>query len=139
MDDDEVKASLGSEEGISILQEAVSKLKDSNPELARHLMDELRETLAEGSNVVLVGTDGDVSITIVHTSREALNGKDGPVVFPSISKNKILAAVSRELLDDEVKKAEELEEDLADIYWDGFMNDLMNQVREMYKKNPRVI
>ena len=140
MDDEEFKIKLGSEEGLSMLRDAVGKLKESNPELAGHLMDELKETITEGSNVVLVGTDGDVSITIVHTPREALNGEDGPVIFPSVTRNKILAAVSREMLDQEVKKAESLEDgSLGDVYWDGFMNDLMNQVRELYKKNPRVI
>lgn len=140
MDNDDFKIQLGSEDGISLLREAVEKIGEKDPELAIHLMEELRETLAEGSNVVLVGTDGDVSITIVHTSREALNGSDGPVIFPSTNKNKILAAISREILDIEVKKAEEIgDEKLADLYWDGFMNDLMDKVREMYKKDPRII
>lgn len=137
--EDDFRIPLESDKGLSILKDAFEKLEETDPELAHDLMEELRETLADGSNVVLVGTDGDVSITIVHTPREALNGSDGPVIFPSAGKNKILAAVSRELLDTEVKKAEELEENLADVYWDGFMNDLMNQVREMYKKDPRVI
>ena len=138
-EEEEFRIPLGSDKGLSILQDAFEKLKESDPALAKHLMEELRETVADGSNVVLVGTDGDVSITIVHTSREALDGKDGPVIFPTAEKFKILAAVSREMLEEEVAKAEEMDENLADVYWDGFMNDLMNKVREMYMKNPRVI
>lgn len=140
MSEEDFTIPLGSDDGISILREAVEKIGENDPELALHLMEELRETLVEDSNVVLVGTDGDVSITIVHTSRDALNGSDGPVIFPSTTKNKILAAVSIDFLEAEVKKAEEIgDEKLADLYWDGFMNELMDKVRELYKKNPRVI
>lgn len=126
--------------GGEILLKVITELRKIHPDLAQKILEELQETQREDSNIVLVGTDTKRSITIIHVDAAALNGEDGPVIFPTSDERFVLAAISRDFLEREVRKAESMEDErMADLYWDGLMGDLMAQISEQAQDNPQVI
>lgn len=131
---------MDEEKSNDFLERAIKALKSIDPAIALKVLEEIQETQREDSNIVLVGTDAKRTITIIHVDRDALNGEDGPVLFPTSDSRFVLAAVSRNMLEDQVLKAAEMDdENLGDLYWDGFMSDLMQQIVNEHEKNPQTI
>ena len=127
-------------ESIVALTSAIKALRDQNPQVAANIVDEMLDATREGNNIVLVGTDGGKTVTIMHVDQSLINGGDGPVLFPTADPNRALAAVSSQLLERELSIADGMEtESMSDMYWDGLMQDLINQVLDMHRENPEVI
>jgi hypothetical protein len=121
-------------------EQLARNLEDFNnfdPELRENFLAELRALQENPENVVLLGTDGEFAVTIVHVDAAAIGGADGPVLFPTASKKTIFAAVSRELLQKKVFQLEELPEEDGNQLWEEFMEELVAQVTSMHKKNPK--
>jgi len=131
-----------SEPNFDIFMELSNKLmalSQFDPELAKYMISELRSTQDPNSHIVLVGTDGDFAVTIIHVDPKVLGGEDGPVLFPTADEKTIFAAVSREMLEKRVKICEELPDDLGDHEWEDFMEQLMAKVTQMHRENPKTI
>lgn len=127
-------------ESIVALTSAIKTLKEQNPQVAANVVDEMLEATREGNNIVLVGTDGGKTVTIMHVDQSLINGGDGPVLFPTADPNRALAAVSSQMLERELSISDGMEtESMSDMYWDGLMQDLINQVLDMHRENPEVI
>jgi hypothetical protein len=127
-------------ESIVALASAIKALKDQNPQVAANVVDEMLEATREGNNIVLVGTDGGKTVTIMHVDKSLISNQDGPVLFPTADPNRALAAVSSQMLERELATADGMEnESMSDMYWDGLMQDLINQVLDLHKINPEVI
>jgi hypothetical protein len=127
-------------ESIVALTSAIKALKEQNPQVAANVVDEMLEATREGNNIVLVGTDGGKTVTIMHVDKSLINNQDGPVLFPTADPNRALAAVSSQMLERELVTADSMEtEEMSDMYWDGLMQDLINQVLDLHKINPEVI
>lgn len=131
-----------SEPDFDVFVELTNKLmaiSEFDPELAKHVVSELRSTQDPSSHIVLVGTDGDFAVTIIHVDRATLGGEDGPVLFPTADGKTIFAAVSRELLEEKVQICEELPENLGDHEWEDFMEQMMAKVTQLHRENPKTI
>ena len=105
-------------------------------------MKEELDIAARGEeNILLVGTDGDFTVTILYVDPEFTNGKKGIMLLPSSSSVSILAAVDREFIEDKIRMCEAIEQDgekeMADELWDDFMGDLMRAAVEEHIKNPK--
>lgn len=86
--------SLGDEEHLT---EAIAAMSDHDSSLAEELSAEMRRAHDDlYSNVLIVGTDGDLKIVIVHVAEELIGFEEGPVLLPSADPRRVFAAVSRE-------------------------------------------
>jgi DNA-binding protein YbaB len=104
-------------ESIVALTSAIKALKEQNPQVAANVVDEMLEATREGNNIVLVGTDGGKTVTIMHVDKSLINNQDGPVLFPTADPNRALAAVSSQMLERELAIADGMEnESMSDMY-----------------------
>ncbi len=102
------------------------KLKD----LMSRLQDEMKETQADGNDVLFCGSDGKTIIKAVHFPRSALGGEDGPVILPSANPKVILAAFSDEFVQGSLDEVRNVFADLEvrEHQWEQFLNGLAAQV-----------
>lgn len=135
----------GEENNLSafiVAGEALEELRSINPELAEKLVDEL-QIAASGveSNILLVGTDGEYTVTILHVDPAVIGDNEDLVIFPSAYEFGIVAAISREVLEERVSQCEALdgqgEAGLAERLWEEFMDELMHDSIAKYKENPK--
>lgn len=135
----------GEENNLSafiVAGEALEELRSINPELAEKLVDEL-QIAASGveSNILLVGTDGEYTVTILHVDPAVIGDNEDLVIFPSAYEFGIVAAISREILEERVSQCEALDErgetGLAERLWEEFMDELMHDSIAKYKENPK--
>lgn len=128
-------------EGFKVLMSAMEKLHDINPELSFRVKEELEAAARGEENILLVGTDGEFSVTILHLDKDVLGDKEEIVLFPTSSSVSILAAISRETIEAKVRMCEAMEWDgdgaIADQMWDDYMGELMTKVVEKHRKNPQ--
>lgn len=129
------------DEGLEMVRKALDEMGKIDPDIKKRVIDELLETARPGSNVLLVGTEGASTVTILHVDKSLIGGEDGPVLLPTADNKTILAAVSREFLQREVTEAESLggEENMSDMYWDGVMQELIQKVLIMHEEDPQTI
>jgi hypothetical protein len=66
----------GMPESMVALASAIKALKDQNPQVAANVVDEMLEATREGNNIVLVGTDGGKTVTIMHVDKSHMNYQD---------------------------------------------------------------
>ena len=137
-DDGGEDAAANLEEFI-LFSKTMMELSGYDPELRDRVLDEMRATQDSSTNIVLVGTDGECAVTIIHVDRELLGGKDGPVLFPTADKKTVLAAVSRQMLQTIVDVTDELEPSEADARWEELMEALVSYVMESHRQNPQLI
>lgn len=129
-------------EAFEVLMDAMEKLHLENPELSVRVKEELDAAARGEENILLVGTDGEFSVTILHLDSEVIGTADEEMVlFPTSSSVSILAAVSRNSVESKVRMCEAMEWDgdgaLADQMWDDYMGDLMVKAVEMHRANPK--
>ena len=128
-------------EAFEVLQDALVKLQSDNPELALRIREELNAAARGEENILLVGTDGEFSVTILHLEPELVNWKNEIVLFPTSSSVSILAAISRDYLEEKIRACESMDDDgdgaAADQMWDDFMSDLMHAAVEKHRADPR--
>lgn len=128
-------------EGNEMLSQALEELYEQNQEVAIRMKEELDAAARGEENILLVGTDGDFTVTILHVDPEFLDGKREIILLPTSSSVSILAAVSRDFIEEKIRMCEAMEQDgdgaLADQLWDDFMGELMASALEQHKKNPR--
>lgn len=123
------------------LSKALEELYSINQELGIRMKEELEAAARGEENILLVGTNGDFTVTILHVDPEFVNNSRELMLLPTSSSVSILAAVSREFIEDQVNLCEAMEADgegeLADDLWDKFMGDLMEEAVAAHLKNPR--
>jgi len=123
------------------LMSAMAYLQQENPELSVRVKEELEAAARGEENILLIGTDGEFSVTILHLPQDVIGRDEDVVTFPTSSSISVLAAISRESLDLKVRMCEAVEEDgdgaLADEMWDDYMSQLMARAVELHKENPK--
>lgn len=123
------------------LSRALEELYSINQELGIRMKEELDAAARGEENILLVGTNGDFTVTILHVDPEFINHSREIVLLPTSSSVSILAAVSRDFIEDQVRLCEAMEQDgegkIADELWDMLMGDLMEEAVAAHLKNPR--
>lgn len=86
-------------EDSAALENSLSRLIRHDPGIAAALKEEIEKAANfPEDNVLIVGTDGDYTITIIHVPESVIGDATGPVIMPSSDYRKVLAAVSRETI-----------------------------------------
>ena len=130
-------------EANEMLSRALEELYEINQELGIRMKEELDAAARGEENILLVGTNGDYTVTILHVDPEFVDGARDVVLLPTSSSVSILAAVSREYIEEKIRMCEAMEMDgegvMADQMWDDFMGDLMERAVALYQQQgPKV-
>jgi hypothetical protein len=101
-------------------------------DLMHAMVEELAETSSDEHNVLFISTSGDMAIKAIHVPPSALDGKTGPVIFHHSNPKVILAAFSRDFINDGLRHIEDLEPGLRDDQWEEFIGSLNDLIELEY-------
>ena len=123
------------------LYEALEELGKIDPVVAKAMKDELKGVKEDGSNVLMIGTNGEVTVTIIHVPSSALNNKKGPILLPTADPVRIVAAVSREHLAEwlEDKERETMDPLIIESAWSGMLQRLYDRTLMLNDNRPHVV
>lgn len=120
---------------------ALEELAKIDVHLAKAMKDELRGVYDDDNNVLMIGTNGEVTVTILHVPSSALNNKKGPILLPTTDPVRIVAAVSRESLAEwlEKKEKEVVDPLLMESAWGGMLQRLYDRVLLLNENKPHLL
>ena len=95
-EDDYIK-NFNFEQGEELMDE-LNDFEGISPELAKNMQAELTQALRGSENILVVGTEGERTITIVIAPR-AVVGSKGPALIPTADKGRIVSMVSKEFVE----------------------------------------
>lgn len=107
-----------------------------NEDVAAAMLEELEETEQKEHNVIFVATDGAYAIKAIHVPESSINNVNGPVLFPSSNPNVILAAFSKEYIQEQIDYIERLSPGLRDESWVEFLELLNDKITLECESNP---
>lgn len=114
-------------------------IKNSNlsPDVAAAMMESLEETKVDGPHpVIFVSTNGEHAIKAIHVPASAIDGFNGPVLFPSANPLTIIAAFSKEYVEAQIERIESLEPGLQDDAWMVCLEKMTEAITLEYENNP---
>ena len=76
---------------------------DISPEIRNAVRDAIQETEAEQHSVMFIATDGDLAIKAIHVPKSAIMGADGPVLFAGADGHTVIAAWSKEFIEEQLE------------------------------------
>lgn len=104
--------------------------------LKETMLKELQETKAGVHDIIFVSTNGKHAIKAIHVPASALDGKSGPVIFPSSDPLVIIAAFSKEFISSKVDEIDELDAGLRDEAWENMIAWMAESIELEYAVNP---
>jgi hypothetical protein len=114
-------------------------IRNSNlsPDIASAMMESLEETKVDGPHpVIFVSTNGEHAIKAIHVPASAINGFNGPVLFPSANPLTIIAAFSKEYIEEQMELIEGVEPGLRDEAWMVCLEKMTEAITLEYENNP---
>jgi hypothetical protein len=126
---------FGFEDGENLLDELNSG-DGVSPELSSHMYDEMSIARRNPDGVLLVGTEGTMSITIILAPQSVVQGI-GPVLVPTFDTQRVVAMVSREFIQaNAVDCNSEEDQELAQKDWDELLDKLFNATVDIALHSP---
>jgi hypothetical protein len=126
---------FGFEDGENLLDELNSG-DGVSPELSSHMYDEMSIARRNPDGVLLVGTEGTMSITIILAPQSVVQGI-GPVLVPTFDTQRVVAMVSREFIQaNAVDCNSEENQELAQQDWDELLDKLFNATVDIALHSP---
>jgi hypothetical protein len=125
----------GFEDGENLLDELNSG-DGVSPELSRNMYDEMSIARRNPEGVLLVGTEGTMSITIILAPQSVVVGI-GPVLVPTFDSQRVVAMVSREFIEaNAVDCNSSDDQELAQQNWDELLDKLFNATVDIALHSP---
>ena len=87
-------------------------------------------------SIIFVNTDGDMTVEAIHAPSSALVDKGPLVLFPGANKKTLIAAWSREFIEEQLIEIEKMPEQLRDAAWELFVQWMADKVSAEYEANP---
>ena len=126
---------FGFEDGENLLDELNSG-DGVSPELSSNMYDEMSIARRNPDGVLLVGTEGTMSITIILAPQSVVQGI-GPVLVPTFDTQRVVAMVSREFIHaNAVDCNSEEDQELAQKDWDELLDKLFNATVDIALHSP---
>ena len=124
------------EEGEELLDE-LNNGEGVSPELSRNITSEIAQSMRQPEDILVVGTDGSQTITIVLAPHTVVQGT-GPVLMPTFDKDRIVAMVSREFIEAKAHICDIADDqDAAQEEWDLLLEQLFDTAIELGNHNSR--
>ena len=87
-------------------------------------------------SIIFVNTDGDMTVEAIHAPNSALGDKGPLVLFPGANKKTLIAAWSREFIEEQLIEIDKMPEQLRDAAWELFVQWMADKVSSEYAANP---
>lgn len=124
------------EEGEELLDE-LNNGEGITPELSRNMASEIAQLMRQPDDVLVVGTDGLRTITIVLAPHAVVQG-NGPVLMPTFDRDRIVAMVSREFIEAKAHICDIADDqDAAQVEWGSLLEQLFNAAIELGNRDSR--
>lgn len=106
------------------LHAAIGRIWIHDPSLAEFVGAEMRRAADDSeSNVLCVGTDGDLTVTVILVPQALISNETGPVLLPSANPHHVIAVASAEVASRRAIECLAMESPgEAQIQWDNFVN-----------------
>jgi len=129
-DGEEIKKNFDFEAGEELLNE-LNKFEGVSEELSRNMHEEIYQAMHGPENILIVGTEGSKTITIITAPRSVVGGK-GPKLLPTADKNRIVAMVSAEFIEKRATVCRDMEDqDGAQEMWEQLLENFFEKTIEL--------
>ena len=109
----------------------LNEFEGISPELTKNMQAELTQALRGSENILVVGTEGERTITIVIAPR-AVVGRSGPALIPSADKIRVVSMVSKEFVEECALRCQNMEDqDEAQEKWDQLLKFFFDKTLEL--------
>jgi hypothetical protein len=128
-DDDYIK-NFNFEQSQELMDE-LNEFEGVSPELTKNMQAELTQALRGSENILVVGTEGERTITIVIAPR-AVVGSRGPELIPTTDKIRVVSMVSKEFVEKCALRCQNMEDqDEAQEKWDQLLKFFFDKTLEL--------
>ena len=128
-DDDYIK-NFNFEQSEELMDE-LNEFEGISPELTKNMQAELTQALRGSENILVVGTEGERTITIVIAPR-AVVGSRGPALIPTTDKIRVVSMVSKEFVEKCALTCQNMEDqDEAQEKWDQLLKFFFDKTLEL--------
>jgi ATPase subunit of ABC transporter with duplicated ATPase domains len=128
-DEEEYKKTFHFEESESLMDE-LNNFHGVSKELSNNMYSELNMALEGQDNVLIVGTEGTKTITILTTPEEIVGGR-GPVLIPTSDSSRIVSMVSKEFVEGMAGMCQDMEDqDEAEVIWQELLTEFFDKTIE---------
>lgn len=109
----------------------LNEFEGVSPELTKNMQAELTQALRGSENILVVGTEGERTITIVIAPR-AVVGSSGPALIPTTDKIRVVSMVSKEFVEECALACQNMEDqDEAQEKWDQLLKFFFDKTLEL--------
>ena len=109
----------------------LNEFEGISPELTKNMQAELTQALRGSENILVVGTEGERTITIVIAPR-AVVGSRGPALIPTTDKIRVVSMVSKEFVEKCALTCQNMEDqDEAQEKWDQLLKFFFDKTLEL--------
>ena len=109
----------------------LNEFEGISPELTKNMQAELTQALRGSENILVVGTEGERTITIVIAPRVVV-GSRGPALIPSADKIRVVSMVSKEFVEKCALRCQNMEDqDEAQEKWDQLLKFFFDKTLEL--------
>ena len=128
-DDDYIK-NFNFEQSQELMDE-LNEFEGVSPELTKNMQAELTQALRGSENILVVGTEGERTITIVIAPR-AVIGSRGPELIPTTDNIRVVSMVSKEFVEKCALRCQNMEDqDEAQEKWDQLLKFFFDKTLEL--------
>ena len=109
----------------------LNEFEGISPELTKNMQAELTQALRGSENILVVGTEGERTITIV-IAPCAVVGSRGPALIPSADQIRVVSMVSKEFVEECALRCQNMEDqDEAQEKWDQLLKFFFDKTLEL--------
>ena len=136
MDNEDFKKNFNFEDSEELLNE-LNGFQGISKELSRNMQAELSNALTAPENILIVGTEGTRTITIVTAPQDVVlspRGRrvKGPVLIPTTDQSRVLAMVSKEYIERAALVCQNMEDqDGAQDKWEKLLEAFFDKTIEL--------
>ena len=113
------------------LMDELNEFEGVSAELTKNMQAELTQALRGSENILVVGTEGERTITIVIAPR-AVVGSRGPALIPTTDKIRVVSMVSKEFVEKCALTCQNMEDqDEAQEKWDQLLKFFFDKTLEL--------
>jgi len=109
---------------------------DISPEIRNAVRDAIQETEAEQHSVMFIATDGDLAIKAIHVPKSAIMGADGPVLFAGADGHTVIAAWSKEFIEEQLEIINKKTPGAQEKAWHLLLQWMTEEATLEYHNNP---
>lgn len=107
-----------------------------SPEIRNAVREAIQETEAEQHSVMFIATDGDLAIKAIHVPKSAIMGANGPVLFAGADGHTVIAAWSKEFIEEHIEIINKKTPNFQDKAWHLFLQWMTEEATLEYHNNP---